>query len=73
MSREAGTFLMHYAVENVQVGVARVAIFAFRCGDCSDDFHIDHRPNFCPKCGTPWTKERTFGIFGGVRDQEDAA
>ncbi len=52
---------MHYAIEDAQVGLARVAIFAFRCGACSEDFYIDHRPNFCPKCGTKLDREEYFG------------
>ena len=48
---------MHYAIpsENLpdlaQVGIAKIAIFAFRCGDCQEDFHIDRKPDYCPKCG----------------------
>jgi hypothetical protein len=45
---------MHYAIPSeslpdlAQVGSAKVAMFAFRCGDCKEDFHIDRKPNFCP-------------------------
>jgi len=57
---------MHYAIEDAQVGVAKVAIFAFRCGECGKDFHIDHRPNFCPKCGVTLEEERYFGELRGA-------
>ena len=51
---------MHYAMSDVQIGVSRVAIFAFRCVTCSADFHIDHRPNFCPQCGVIIDHEERF-------------
>lgn len=57
-------FKMHYAIEDAQVGLSTVAMFAFRCGPCSEDFHIDHRPNFCPKCGHAWKTEGYFGPSG---------
>jgi len=59
--------LMHYAVpseglpELATVGVAKVAMFAFRCGECREDFHIDHKPNYCPKCGVYFVMCSEFG------------
>lgn len=59
--------LMHYAIpcerlDNlVTVGIARIAIFAYRCGACSEDFHIDDKPIFCPFCGQRFTGEKPFG------------
>jgi rRNA maturation endonuclease Nob1 len=58
---------MHYAVpsENLpdlaKVGIACVAMFAWRCGDCHVDFHLDRKPRFCPGCGTEFTREVKFG------------
>src|SRR6267154_1458785 len=59
--------LMHYSIpsENLPdlatVGCAKISIFAFRCGSCSADFHIDRKPEFCPKCGIKYAGEREFG------------
>lgn len=58
--------IMHYAVpsENLPiatVGIAKVAMFAFRCGDCLEDFHIGVKPKFCPECGARFDSERSFG------------
>ena len=61
------TLFMHYALpsENLpmlaRVGVADVAMFAFRCGACSKDFHIGFKPQFCPSCGIKFETEREFG------------
>ncbi len=59
--------LMHYAIpsenlpELAKVGVAYVAMFAWRCGNCNKDFHLDLKPTFCPVCGTEFTREGRFG------------
>jgi rubrerythrin len=59
--------LMHYAIPSeglpdlAKVGVAHVAMFAWRCGNCNVDFHLDRKPKFCPVCGTEFTTEETFG------------
>lgn len=59
--------LMHYAIPSerlpdlAKVGIASVAMFAWRCGNCSVDFHLDRKPKFCPVCGTEFTREETFG------------
>jgi rubrerythrin len=59
--------LMHYAIPNeglpelATVGLAKVAMFAFRCGVCSIDFHVDHKPNFCPWCGVYFEICSEFG------------
>lgn len=60
-SETVSSIKMHYAIEDAQVGAVKVAIFAFRCGSCDEDFHIDHRPNFCPKCGEKLDREEYFG------------
>ena len=59
--------LMHYAIPSeglpqlAKVGIAYVAMFAWRCGNCNVDFHLDRKPTFCPVCGTKFTSEATFG------------
>jgi rRNA maturation endonuclease Nob1 len=59
--------MQHYAIpsENLpalaQVGCAKIAMFAFRCGECGCDFHIDRKPGFCPECGSEFTLETKFG------------
>ena len=59
--------LMHYAIPSeglpqlAKVGIAYVAMFAWRCGNCNVDFHLDRKPMFCPVCGTKFTSESTFG------------
>lgn len=64
--------LMHYSIpsenlpELARVGIAEIAIFAFRCGGCSEDFHIDRKPNYCPACGTYFIAERAFGDKRGA-------
>ena len=56
--------LMHYAIpsenlpELATIGVARVAIFGFRCEACEHDFHISEMPHFCPFCGIVITGEK---------------
>lgn len=63
----AHELLMHYAIpsenlpELAQVGVAKIAIFAFRCRDCGEDFHIDQKPSFCPECGVKFDFVSEFG------------
>jgi rRNA maturation endonuclease Nob1 len=52
---------MHYALEGISKSVSDFAIFAFRCGDCHHDFHIDKKPEFCPECGAKFTREVPFG------------
>ena len=58
--------LMHYAIPSVnlpelaRVGIAKIAMFAFRCDGCQSDFHIDERPNFCPICGSMITGEKDW-------------
>jgi hypothetical protein len=44
-----------------QSNCVEIAMFAFRCGTCSEDFHIDFTPSFCPKCGVGFLTERAFG------------
>ena len=59
--------LMHYAIpseglpEMARIGVAYVAMFAWRCGDCYVDFHLDIKPEYCPMCGVEFTSEGQFG------------
>jgi rRNA maturation endonuclease Nob1 len=59
--------LMHYALPSerlpdlAKVGIAYVAMFAWRCGNCNVDFHLDRKPGFCPVCGTEFTREEAFG------------
>jgi rRNA maturation endonuclease Nob1 len=63
--------LMHYAIPSkglpqlapqlAKVGIAYVAMFAWRCGSCNSDFHLDKKPSFCPVCGTKFTREERFG------------
>lgn len=59
--------LMHYAIPSeglpslAKVGIAYVAMFAWRCGNCNGDFHLDRKPTFCPVCGTKFDSEGTFG------------
>ena len=59
--------LMHYAIPSdrlpdlAKVGIAYVAMFAWRCGNCNRDFHLDLKPVFCPTCGAKFDRERTFG------------
>lgn len=54
-------FRMHYAIPDAQVGVCKIAMFAFRCGFCDTDFHIDFTPKFCPNCGLYFAEEKMFG------------
>jgi hypothetical protein len=67
MSEPQHELLMHYAIPSerlpdlAQIGVARVAMFAFRCGDCEEDFHMDHKPVYCPRCGVCFTACYEFG------------
>lgn len=59
--------LMHYAIPSerlpnlAKVGISYVAMFAWRCGNCNSDYHLDCKPTFCPKCGTRFTSEDVFG------------
>lgn len=58
---------MHYAIPSeglpqlAKVGISYVAMFAWRCGNCNKDFHLDLKPSFCPACGTKFTREERFG------------
>jgi len=62
------TLWQHYAIpsENLpdlaQVGISKIAIFAFRCGECQADFHIDKKPYFCPWCGVQFEMVSEFGV-----------
>lgn len=44
--------LIHYEIPDVQIGVAKMRIYALRCNDCKADFHTDKTPRYCPQCGT---------------------
>ena len=67
MAESRATLKLHYAIpseglpELATVGVAHIAIFAFRCGNCDCDFHIDRKPEFCPQCGANFDQEDAFG------------
>lgn len=57
----------HYAIpsetfpELVTIGCGKSVMFAFRCGACLHDFHIDEKPQYCPSCGAQFTEEQEFG------------
>ena len=59
--------LMHYAIPSdnlprlATVGIAEIAMFGWRCGECQADFHLDQKPSFCPICGRKFTCEGRFG------------
>lgn len=54
--------LFHYHFSDVLVGVSKVEIYAWRCGWCQADFHIDRVPSHCPMCGTEFVDgERRLG------------
>jgi hypothetical protein len=59
--------LMHYAIPSerlpnlAKIGIAYLAVFAWRCAKCSEDFHLDRKPRYCPACGTEFTCEGRFG------------
>lgn len=59
--------LMHYTIpseglpELAKVGISYVAMFAWRCGNCNTDFHLDKKPLCCPFCAARFTKEEPFG------------
>ena len=55
------TMLQHYAFQSVKVGVAKIAIRAYRCKSCGSDFHIENCPHFCPQCGSQVVVTRAFG------------
>jgi len=64
---QVSRLLMHYAIPSeglpklAKVGIVDIAIFAWRCGLCKSDFHLDQKPKFCPECGTEFTGEERFG------------
>lgn len=59
--------LMHFAIPSqrfpdvAKIGIARVAIFAWRCGSCNVAFYLDRKPAFCPMCRAEFTSEEAFG------------
>lgn len=60
------SLFFHYAKDS-QIGIAKVTIFAWRCGGCQMDFHLDRRPDYCPVCGEQFEKENTARVPGERR------
>lgn len=53
--------LLHYVVEDAQIGNSKVKVWAWRCEVCEADFHMDNTPNCCPHCGVIFNGEAKFG------------
>lgn len=55
------TRILHYELPATVGTTAIEKMFAFRCSQCHEDFHIDQRPEVCPFCGCRFYQERGFG------------